>query len=672
MRNSLRQRPPSHIYEIQGSDLESPYYNQWVDTFGIVTGITSNGYYLQDPIGDGDEETSDGIFVYTHGKPDVMVGDCLALQRAFVDEYYEKTELSRTKAPQQVDWCGDIKPKPVPIGAARLAVEPAEIFERFEGMLVLVDDLTGLIQGPTKRFGNGDAEIAFVPQSLASYLPAGRVFQRDPQNMSALMYVSSALGGQLPELNWGDTIHIGSQPGPGDAVLGLLDYNFGKYQLLLLPDQDVPGESNVPGPDQVNPPPPVEAVVGEFTICTFNLLGLGQGTAQYSDLREYEQQLAKRALAIVERLQGCTIIGLQEAGTPEDAENLARLLEEEYGLAYSAMAVEGPGTNSFEFPLTNAVLARKDRVDVIDVQLRQGCSKLNYDVKYEPGVCAQGTYGLFNRPPLVVELALFADGEGSENSEPYRLTVIDNHWKSKGGDETVNVVRRQAQADHVALLVQEQLDADDTANVVVLGDLNDYYRSGPVDALLTGVEPPLVHTYDFLPELNRYTYIFNGGSQVLDHIIVSESMVQDLSEVRPIRLNANYAYPAEVDAQSVQHSSDHDPVMIRVRPGEAAWIGGNVGFADIETSLLDQSGVLVASAISDDDGEFRIWNVSPGAYSLRFAAPSAIQLARDELEIDVVLGANRVEDAIGKHSAVELGTAGALVAPLLSTEGGMD
>ena len=94
--------------------------------------------------------------------------------------------------------------EPVSIGAARLAADPAEQYEQVEGMLVRVDDLFGVVQGPTKRFNNGDAEIAFVPQAVLPYLPGGRVFQHDPQNMAALMYVGSGLGADLPDLNWGD------------------------------------------------------------------------------------------------------------------------------------------------------------------------------------------------------------------------------------------------------------------------------------------------------------------------------------------------------------------------------------------------------------------------------------------------------------------------------------
>ncbi len=105
----------------------------------------------------------------------------------------------------------------MPIEAARLAADPAEQYERFEGMLVRIDDLDGVVQGPTKRFNNGDAEIAFVPRAVVPYLPGGRVFQHEPQNMAALMYVGSVLGAELPDLNWGDGLAFGPTDGATDG-----------------------------------------------------------------------------------------------------------------------------------------------------------------------------------------------------------------------------------------------------------------------------------------------------------------------------------------------------------------------------------------------------------------------------------------------------------------------
>ena len=63
------------IYDIQGQGHISPFVGQSVATTGIVTGVASNGFYLQDPDGDNNDATSDGIFVFTDSTPTVSIGD---------------------------------------------------------------------------------------------------------------------------------------------------------------------------------------------------------------------------------------------------------------------------------------------------------------------------------------------------------------------------------------------------------------------------------------------------------------------------------------------------------------------------------------------------------------------------------------------------------------------
>ncbi len=230
-------------------------------------------------------------------------------------------------------------------------------------------------------------------------------------------------------------------------------------------------------------------------------------------------------------------------------------------------------------------------------------------------------------------------------------TVIDNHWKSKGGDEAVNVVRRTDQAKHVAALVQEKLDADPAANIVVLGDLNDYYRSGPVETVRQEVNPPLVHVYDMLRLLNRYTYVFNGASQVLDHLLGTPGLIDDIAEARPIHINADFAYPLELDSSTVIHSSDHDPVLVRVRPGRAAWMGGSLATPGILVALQDGDGREIGAVETDDYGEFRFWNLTPDVYRVKLSAPSGVLLSPQELTVDVSIGANQLPPVAVRHRA---------------------
>ena len=90
------------------------------------------------------------------------------------------------------------------------------------------------------------------------------------------------------------------------------------------------------------------------------------------------------------------------------------------------------------------------------------------------------------------------------------------------------------------------------ANVVVLGDLNDYEFSNPL-AKLKGNE--LTNMIDEVPFEKRYTYSFEGNSQVLDHILVSNNMA-DSTEVDIVHINSSFM-------ETHGRASDHDPVLIQ-------------------------------------------------------------------------------------------------------------
>lgn len=651
------------IYQLQGTGLISPYAKQWVDTYGLVTGVISDGFYLQDPLGDGDPATSDGIFVYTQKPPTVVQGQCVALTRVYVDEFYEKTELSRLKTISPSDDCPANTVIPVTITWARLGETPATHYEAYEGMVVELADLAGIVQGPTKHFATGERELALLPVALRPYLAGPRVFQVDSTALNALIYLTNELGATLPEAAWGATLQLGTPTATGRQVIAILDYNFGKYQLHLQSgtpiqvlaelsrDERLPEEGTATAPD-------------EFSLCTFNLYGLGRGSEQWPDERAYTQQLAKRARTIAETLHGCTIIGLQETGTPADAQQLAALLNSTYGLDYEATALAGPGTQSSEFPLTNSLLTRRGQVQVGQAFLGQGCSPQNYEVPVIPGDCPAGEYALFDRPPLVVDLLVSGPW-----SSPLPLTVIVNHWKSKGGDETVNAVRRVAQARHVAAIVQQKLNSDPNADLAVLGDLNDYYDSEPIKQVRTSVQPPLIHLYDYLPRLDRYTYIFNGGSQVLDHVLVTPNLARMVALVDPVHSNADFPGAGQEQLQILTHASDHDPVQVIVRPDGAAILGGSLRYANIHVQLLDERGMVSGTTSTDANGEFRLWRLSTGTYTVTLTPPDAVRLEPTQMAIDVTGGYQLLPLPAISHRAVTLGVAFALTAgDLFQTE----
>ena len=78
-----------HTYDIQGASHTSPLNGQHVFTEGVVTAIDTSGakgFWIQDPTGDGNDATSDAVFVFTGAAPTVTVGHLVKVE-GDVDEF---------------------------------------------------------------------------------------------------------------------------------------------------------------------------------------------------------------------------------------------------------------------------------------------------------------------------------------------------------------------------------------------------------------------------------------------------------------------------------------------------------------------------------------------------------------------------------------------------------
>jgi hypothetical protein len=143
-----------------------------------------------------------------------------------------------------------------------------------------------------------------------------------------------------------------------------------------------------------------------------------------------------------------------------------------------------------------------------------------------------------------------------------KVFVIANHFASKGGDQPLfgrfqppsrsSEIQRHAQAQVVNDFVDDLLEADASANVIVLGDINDFEFSRTVEILTGGVLTSLMET---LPQQERYSYVFEGNSQVLDQILVSNTMLAGF----PIDYD-----PVHVNSEFADQASDHDPQVARL------------------------------------------------------------------------------------------------------------
>jgi predicted extracellular nuclease len=99
---------------------------------------------------------------------------------------------------------------------------------------------------------------------------------------------------------------------------------------------------------------------------------------------------------------------------------------------------------------------------------------------------------------------------------------------------------------------------DPEAYVAIIGDLNSFYDSPPLDELRTA---GLRHVYEFVDPEMPYSYIYQGESETLDHILVTPGLYDQLVRVEVLHIDADYTLPLPGDA-SAQGVSDHDPLVV--------------------------------------------------------------------------------------------------------------
>ena len=163
--------------------------------------------------------------------------------------------------------------------------------------------------------------------------------------------------------------------------------------------------------------------------------------------------------------------------------------------------------------------------------------------------------GLTSRPPLVITTTVHLE-EGDRT-----VYVLNNHFTSMSGGEKPTEPRRKAQAAWNITLVERILARDPGAHVVVMGDLNSFYASPPLDLLR---EAGLHHAYEFVEPERPYSYVYQGVSETLDHILMTPALYEALARVSVLHVGADYPPPVPGDP-SAQSASDHDPLVVVFR-----------------------------------------------------------------------------------------------------------
>ena len=570
------------IGQIQGRQHRSPYDGQTVnDILGVVTAVRGDGFFIQDPQPDGDPGTSDGIFVKLTGYCDPEIGNLILLPQAMVREFNPagigENSLTITNlvaeqcnlqeeffaiSPTIIGEAGRLPPSEIIENDTRGYVtrdnsyDPDEdgldFYESLEGMLVQVNNAIAVstkngyrnvsVVGDNGKFTNALSSEGFMVIREGDFNPERLLLDDDFIVMPNIL-----VGARFTE-----------------PIVGIIDYNFGEYNLeptkRLVYTQTSPEAKTVEH----------SAAEGELSVVTYNVENL--------DPIARPDRLARLADDVVHKLASPDLLALQEVQDNDGVINSSVTAADKTikAIIEAISAAGGPNYHWVNIdPVVDAdggvpggnirpvILYRADKgIETVDWNPARPEQVLSIKdqngqilLSNNPSRLGIGNY-FFNgsRKPLLVQFIY----KGSS------LFVINSHLKSKSEDGPLygeiqppppeTLKQRIGQAQFIAKTISQILLVEPSAKIFLLGDLNDFPWTEPLQALESSGMQNLLFQ---LPENERFTYSHSGMGQVLDHILVSSSLANSVLDFKVLHLNTLQLPTNQL--------SDHDPVYALIK-----------------------------------------------------------------------------------------------------------
>ena len=620
------------IMEIQGEGHTSPFLDQAVQTTGVVTAVDSNGFYVQDSVGDDNIATSDAIFVFTGGAPSVEVGNSVTIEGT-VSEFFPGGEETRNLSITQISGSPTVTvdqtdvslPEQVVLGAdgrippdqnidddAFESFDPEtdgiDFFESLEAMRVTVNDAVAV--GPTNRFG----EIFTVVDNgeEASGISDRATLNISPDDFNPEKVQIDFDDDLLPNFDF-PQVNVGTQLGD---VTGVISYDFGNFQVN-------PTAEFTPTASDLQPETTtIETDEDRLTVASYNVLNLDPNDED-GDEDVADGQFSAIAQQIVNNLSTPDIIALQEIQDNDGSEitEVSAANETLETLASAIVDAGGPNYEGIDTPgLVPAFI--NDDGDLIRPTGGQPGGNIRAAFLYNP-----------ERVDLVedsVEPLTDPEDQATNPDNPFfggriplaatfnfqgeEITIINNHFSSKGGSAPIlgveqpfeerqeevevngSLDERQAQSQAVKEYVDGILADNPNANVSVLGDLNEFEFVSPVENLTED----LTNFTETLPENERYSFIFQGNSQSLDHILATQNLAAE-AEFDIVHTNAEFADSA----------SDHEPLLASFDLNNMSISLNPIG--TFETGIFDEG---AAEIVAYDAGNQRLFVVNSDATTI--------------------------------------------------------
>ncbi len=613
------------------------YVGTTVQTTGVITVVTSSGWYMQTPSGTPGATGDEGLYVYRGSSAVtgaavgnvVTVTGLLTLYPSAATSHTPSLEL--TQPAVTVTSTGNALPTPIALssltpGGGIYQLKP------YEGMLVRFPSVTS-VSGTTGNLTETTETTTSTGQFFATVTGVARPFRepgmdfRDfpattcPTLTNCTATATSAGVARPANLVLYDDnperLIIESSLGGGTALdvstgavltnpTGVIDFSYSTdvpygdpARLILLPGS-VTAANYTPG---ISVQPLAVPNSGEVTIAAFNVErffnpsaadnkfynagtgNVGNSSAVNVTAAAYARRLAKLSVAVR------NVLNMPDVLSMEEVENVSVLNDISAQIDADATAA-GQVPPHYAAYGTDSVTTFTDDVGGISIGFLVKPATVDVKAFEQMGAkstfqASTGTQTLNDRPSDVLHVGFKRAG-----ATDYPMTLISNHLRSLSGINTSADTRlkKELQAEMLATLIQGYQAAGE--HVLAMGDMNAFeFSDGYTDTLgtITGrvadpttvvqagkaiVSPVATDLVTLLPAAQRQSYVEFGNAQVLDHIVATAD-IAGTTRLAYAHLNSDFPEVLLNDATSPARTSDHDAALAYV-PVPAAVLRGTV------------------------------------------------------------------------------------------------
>lgn len=541
---------PLQIGQIQGEGQRSAFEGQTIVTEGIITAVDSNGFYIQDR-GDGNSRTSDAVFVFTGAAPqDVFLGDLVSVQ-GVVNEFRAGTgglSVTQISAPIVNFVASDYQlPDAVLIGEGGLTppsrvidndgltsydptTDGIDFWESLEGMRVTIDAPLVVSNTTSDTFAETDV-VASLGKGATGINDRGGITISDgdfnPEKIQ-LQGDRTIFAGFTAGYSIGDQL---------SSVTGIVNYAAARYEVLVTEAVTVTKDVSL---------------AREVTTLTGDATHLSMATYNVENLDPSDGKFDVLASNIVYNLRAPDIIALQEIQDADGAGNGSDYsgVKTAQGLIDAIAAIDGGRYGYVEVaPTANNTTGGEPNGNI------RGGYLYNLDrVTYVEGSAELIDGPAYNntRKPLVADFLFHGE----------TVTAINVHLTSRGGSDPLwgatqppadaGDAARTAQAAGVKAYINAHLADDPDLNIAVLGDWNGFaWEEAQTQLTDPAKGGAMTDLATLLSVEERYSYMFEGNAQQLDHILVTDSLAAN-AQYDAVHINAQFGG---------DRPTDHDPQL---------------------------------------------------------------------------------------------------------------